>query len=57
MKYGPPTKPTSEPIRVPRPGRPWTLDDLLRVSEEENRYELVRGDLLMMTPASPSHCL
>ncbi|HEY3450426.1 MAG TPA: Uma2 family endonuclease [Myxococcales bacterium] len=27
----------------------------MKVSEEENRYELVRGDLLMMTPATPVH--
>ena len=55
MKYVPGTEHQSEPIRVPRPGRPWTLADLIRVSEEENRYELVRGDLLMMTPATPVH--
>ena len=45
--------PLAEPVRLPRPGRPWTVADLIARSDEENRYELVRGDLLMMSPASP----
>jgi Uma2 family endonuclease len=45
--------PLAEPVRLPRPGRPWTIADLIARSNEENRYELVRGDLLMMSPASP----
>lgn len=45
--------PVIEPVLVPRPGRPWTIADLLARSSEEARYELVRGDLLMMSPASP----
>jgi Uma2 family endonuclease len=45
--------PLAEPVRLPRPGRLWTIADLLARSNEENRYELVRGDLLMMSPASP----
>jgi Uma2 family endonuclease len=45
--------PLAEPIRVPRPGRPWTIADLLALADDENRYELVRGDLMMMSPASP----
>src|ERR1700752_5303554 len=45
--------PLAEPVRLPRPGRPWTIADLLARAAEENRYELVRGDLLMMSPASP----
>jgi Uma2 family endonuclease len=44
-----------EPIRVPRPGRAWTIADLNALSDDENHYELVRGDLLMMTPGSPIH--
>ncbi|HEX9373460.1 MAG TPA: Uma2 family endonuclease [Roseiflexaceae bacterium] len=44
----------AEPITLPRPGRPWTVADLLARSDEENRYELVRGDLIMMSPASPA---
>jgi Uma2 family endonuclease len=42
-----------QPVRVPHPGRPWTVADLLALSDDENRYELVRGDLLMMSPSSP----
>ena len=49
----PKASPLAEPMRIPRPGRPWTVDDLLALSGDENRYELVRGDLLMMSPASP----
>lgn len=43
----------AEPIIVPRPGRPWTVADLQQFAGREERYELVRGDLLMMSPASP----
>jgi Uma2 family endonuclease len=43
-----------EPVVLPpRPDRPWNSDDLLALADEESRYELVRGDLLMMSPASP----
>jgi Uma2 family endonuclease len=42
-----------EPVRLPRPGRPWTIDDLLARTGDEHHYELVLGDLLMMSPASP----
>ena len=45
--------PLAEPIRLPRPGRPWTVEDLLARANDVNRYELVRGDLIMMSPASP----
>jgi Uma2 family endonuclease len=47
------TRLRAEPIIVPRPGRPWTLVDLAGLADDERRYELVRGDLLMMSPASP----
>lgn len=49
----PATVPHAEPVRVPRPGRPWTEADLLALADDERHYELVRGDLLMMSPASP----
>ncbi len=49
----PPSAPLAEPIRLPRPDRPWTVADLLALADDENRYELVRGDLIMMSPASP----
>jgi Uma2 family endonuclease len=32
-----------------------TADDLLRLPDDGYRYELVRGELLKMTPASPKH--
>ena len=40
---------------VPREGRPWTVADLEALPDEDNHYELVRGDLLKMTPAKPEH--
>ncbi len=43
----------AEPVRLPPPGRPWTVEDLYNLAGDENRYELVRGELLMMSPASP----
>ena len=43
----------SEPVRIPGDGRPWTADDLLALADDENQYELVRGELMMMSPASP----
>lgn len=33
----------------------WTAEDLLALADDENRYELVRGELIMMTPASTRH--
>ena len=50
----PVSTPLAEPIRLPRSGgRPWTAADLLALVDDEHRYELVRGDLIMMSPASP----
>ncbi len=49
----PESTPLAEPVRLPRRGRPWTVADLQALSDDENSYELVRGDLWMMTPASP----
>jgi Uma2 family endonuclease len=46
--------PLAEPIRIPGPGRPWTADDLLALADAEEHYELVGGDLIMMSPASPT---
>lgn len=45
--------PRAEPVCVPHPGRPWTIADLYALADDENRYELVRGELMMMSPASP----
>lgn len=47
--------PLAEPIRVPRPGRSWTVADLFALADYEKHFELVRGDLMMMSPASPKH--
>jgi Uma2 family endonuclease len=33
----------------------WTADDLLALADDENRYEIVRGELMVMTPASVRH--
>ena len=49
------TTPVAEPVRLPRPGRPWTVADLLALAGDERHYELVRGDLMMMSPTSPKH--
>ncbi len=53
MPIIPATVPCAEPVLVPRHGRPWTEADLLALADDERHYELVRGDLLMMSPASP----
>jgi len=45
--------PRAEPVIVPRRSRPWTVADLSALADDEHHYELVRGDLLMMSPASP----
>jgi len=56
------TRPTL-PVVVPTPAQQdpseekkvWTAEDLLALADDENRYELVRGKLMMMTPASTRH--
>jgi Uma2 family endonuclease len=40
---------------VPSAGRPWTGADLLALADDERRFEIVQGSLLMMSPASPAH--
>ncbi|MEA3339100.1 MAG: Uma2 family endonuclease [Chloroflexota bacterium] len=35
--------------------RIWTANDLLALTGDENSYELVRGELIVMTPASAYH--
>ncbi len=34
---------------------PWTLDQLHRLPEDGNRYELLDGELFVTPPPSPSH--
>ncbi len=45
--------PTAEPIRIPRQDQPWTITDLWALADSNMSYELVRGELLAMSPASP----
>jgi Uma2 family endonuclease len=45
--------PRAEPVRLPRPGRPWTIADLEGIADGDHHYELVRGDLMIASPASP----
>jgi Uma2 family endonuclease len=47
--------PRAEPVRVTRPGQPYTVEDLESLAGDENCWELVRGDLMMMSPATPPH--
>ncbi|MFH2010085.1 MAG: Uma2 family endonuclease [bacterium] len=47
--------PRAEPVRLKKAGRPWTIADLMALADDENHYELVRGELMMMSPASPRH--
>ena len=35
--------------------RPWTLEDLHRLPDDGNKYELVYGELFVTPPPSPSH--
>jgi Uma2 family endonuclease len=44
-----------EPVRLPRKDGPWKIEDLEGLADHENSYDLVHGDLYMMTPASPVH--
>lgn len=43
----------AQPICIPPQGRPWTGEDLLALSGEDNRYELIQGALIVMSPATP----
>ncbi len=40
---------------TPQEKKIWTAEDLLALADDENRYELVQGELIMMTPASTRH--
>jgi len=35
--------------------RSWTVDDLYRIPDDENRYEVLDGELLVTPPAGPDH--
>lgn len=45
----------AEPTVIPPPnGQIWKIDDLDALVDDEYRYELVEGELQMMSPASPT---
>ena len=45
----------AEPTVIPPPdGRGWAIADLYALAGDEHHYELVEGELQMMSPASPN---
>ncbi len=45
----------AEPMVIPPPnGQTWKIDDLDALVDDEYRYELVEGELQMISPASPT---
>lgn len=40
---------------MPVATRPWTLDELERLPDDGNKYEVVRGELFVTPPPSPDH--
>lgn len=56
VELSPPVFPTPARLVVRKPpGKKWTAEDLLTLAGDENRYELVGGELLMTAPAGPRH--
>lgn len=50
-----PTVRIAEPTVVPPPsGRRWAIADLYALAGDDHHYELVEGELQMMSPASPT---
>lgn len=49
-----PTAPCVGPLRIAPPGRPWQERDLHALSDTAWHVELVRGELRIMNPASPT---
>lgn len=46
----------AEPILQPRKGgKPWRIKELEALADDEALYELIRGDLYIMTPANTQH--
>src|SRR6185312_15302806 len=35
--------------------KPWTVEDLYRIPDDENRYEVLHGELLVTPPAGADH--
>lgn len=42
-----------KPITIPPSGRSWTAADLLALADEENRYEIAQGELIVMPCPRP----
>lgn len=42
-------------MAMPVATRPWTLDDLERLPDDGNKYEVVRGELFVTPPPTPDH--
>ncbi len=49
-----PAAPHAEPLCIAPPGRPWQERDLHALSDTAWHVELVRGELRIMNPASPT---
>jgi len=47
--------PAAVPPKTHQEKKTWTANDLLALAGDKNRYEIVRGRLTMMTPASTRH--
>jgi len=50
-----PSATADKPTIIPPPGRPWTEDDLPALDNDDYQYELIRGELRQMSPASFRH--
>lgn len=56
VKVAPAPPRQQEAVAPPRPGKEaWTAQELLSLPDDGHHYELVRGELVMMTPASARH--
>jgi len=47
--------PTATPRKTHREKKTWTAEDLLALTSDENHYEIVKGELIKMVPASARH--
>lgn len=47
--------PSATPRKTHREKKIWTAEDLLALTDNKHQYEIVRGELKMMTPASVRH--
>ena len=47
--------PAATPRKTHQEKKTWTAEDLLALTGDENHYEIVKGELIMMVPASARH--